>query len=144
MGTKSIREIVESAVRAHLVAQTELAGVNVYKGIEVSTEQLPALVVNCSSVANPPDLPEGLGNYACKVTLELYTSADASTALASHRDRSAAMLGAMQDLTALKAVFTSQGDATLYDATPDTVDDGKGDRALGTMASFDLLVVLPA
>lgn len=144
MGTKSIREIVETAVRAHLVAQTELTGVNVYKGIEIATEHLPALVVNCSTVANPPDLPEGLGNYACKVTLELYTSADASTALASHRDRSAAMLGAMQDIAALKAVFTSQADATLYDATPDSVDDGKGDRALGTMASFDLIVVLPA
>jgi hypothetical protein len=29
MGTKSIREIVESALVAHLAAQTELAGVNI-------------------------------------------------------------------------------------------------------------------
>lgn len=144
MGTKSVREIVESAVAAHLAAQTELSGVNIYKGIEVATDSLPSLVVNCASVANPGDLPEGLGNYSCKVTLELYTSADATSALANHRDRSAAMLGAMQDVATLKSVFSSQGDATLYDATPDTVDDGKGDRALGTMASFDLLVVLPA
>lgn len=144
MGTKSVREIVESAIAAHLTAQTELSGVNIYKGIEVSTESLPSIVVNCSSVANPPDLPEGLGNYACTVTLELYTSADATSALANHRDRSAAMLGAMQSLTAIKTVFTSQGDATCYDVTPDTVDDGKGDRALGTMASFTVLVVLPA
>lgn len=144
MGTKSVREIVESAIRAQLVAQTELTGVNIYKGIEVSTEQLPALVVNCSSVNNPPDLPEGLGNYSCSVTLELYTSADASTALASHRDRSAAMLGAMQDVTAIKALFTSQGDATCYDVTPESIDDGKGDRALGTMATFRVDIVLPA
>jgi len=144
MGTKSVREIVESALAAHLAAQTELSGVNIYKGIEVAVDSLPSLVVNCSSVANPPDLPEGLGNYACNVTLELYTSADATSALANHRDRSAAMLGAMQDLTALKAVFVSQGDATCYDATPDTVDDGKGDRALGTMASYSVMVVLPA
>lgn len=144
MGTKSVREIVESGIRAHLVAQTELTGVNVYKGIEVTTEQLPALVVNCSSVANPPDLPEGLGNYSCTVTLELYTSADATSALGSHRDRSAAMLGAMQDLSAIKAVFTSQADATCYDVSPETVDDGKGDRALGTMATYRVDVVLPA
>lgn len=144
MGTKSVREIVETAIRSHLVAQTELAGVNVYKGIEVTTEQLPALVVNCSAVANPPDLPEGLGNYSCSVTLELYTSADASTALASHRDRSAAMLGAMQDVAAIKAVFAASLDATCYDVTPETIDDGKGDRALGTMATYRLDVVLPA
>jgi len=144
MGTKSIREIVESALLAHLSAQTELSGVNIYKGIEVATDTLPTLVVNCNSVGNPPDLPEGLGNYLCSVTLELYTSADATSALTNHRDRSAAMIGAMQDLTAIKAVFTSQGDATCYDVSPDTVDDGKGDRALGTMATFTLLVVLPA
>lgn len=144
MGTKSVREIVEAAIRAHLAAQTELAGVNIYKGIEVSVESLPALVVNCNSVANPPDLPEGLGNYSCAVVLELYTSADATNALANHRDRSAGMLGAMQDLVTLKGVFTSQGDATLYDATFQSVDDGKGDRALGTMATFNLLIVLPA
>jgi len=144
MGTKSIREIVESALLAHLSAQTELSGVNIYKGIEVATEQLPALVINCNSVGNPPDLPEGLGNYACNVTLELYTSADATSALTNHRDRSAGMLGAMQSLSAIKAAFSTIGDATCYDVTPDTVDDGKGDRALGTMATFVVTVVLPA
>lgn len=144
MGTKSVREIVETAVRAHLVAQTELTGVNVYKGIEVTTDALPALVVNCNNVGNPPDLPEGLGNYLCTVVLELYTSADETSALTVHRDRSAGMLGAMQDLVGLKAVFTSQGDATCYDASPETIDDGRGDRALGTMATFSVLVVLPA
>ena len=144
MGTKSVREIVETAIRAHLVAQTELAGLNVYKGIEVATDQLPCLVVNCNNVGNPPDLPEGLGNYLCTVVLELYTSADETSALTVHRDRSAGMLGAMQNLTAIKTVFTSQGDATCYDVSPETVDDGKGDRALGTMASYSVLVVLPA
>jgi hypothetical protein len=144
MGTKSIREIVETAVRAHLVAQTELTGVNVYKGIEVATDALPLVVVDCGSVANPPDLPEGLGNYLCTVTLQVYSSADEASALSVHRDRSAAVLGAMQDLTSLKASFVSGGDATLYDCSPDTVEDGRGDRALGTQATFTLLVVLPA
>jgi hypothetical protein len=144
MGTKSVREIVESAIRTHLAAQTELAGVNIYKGIEVATDALPALVVNCNSVSNPPDLPEGLGNYLCTVVLELYTSADETSALTVHRDRSAGMLGAMQSLTAIKTVFTTAGDATCYDVSPETVDDGKGDRALGTMATYSVLVVLPA
>lgn len=144
MGTKSVREIVESAIRAHLAAQTELGGMNIYKGIDVGTEQLPSLVVNCSSVANPPDLPEGLGNYSCTVTLELYTSADTILATDVHRGRSAGMLGAMQDLAAIKAVFTSQGDATCYDVSPETVDDGRGDRALGTMATYRVDIVLPA
>ena len=144
MGTKSVREIVEAAVAAHLAAQTELAGVNIYKGLDVGTELLPQAVVSCESVGNPPDLPEGLGNYDATLSIALYTSADATSATTSHRDRSAAILGAMQDLTALKAVFTSQGDATLYDASFESVDDGRGDRALGTMATFRIDLVLPA
>lgn len=144
MGTKSVREIVESAIAAHLTAQAELAGVNIYKGIEVATDALPCLVVNCNNVGNPPDLPEGLGNYSCTVVLELYTSADAATAVASHRDRSAGMLGAMQDLAAIKAAFVAGADATCYDVSFETIDDGKGDRALGTMATFTVTVVLPA
>ena len=144
MGTKSIREIIEAAVASHLSAQTELAGVNIYKGIEVTTDVLPQAIVSCESVSYPPDLPEGLGNYSATLNVHLYTSADATSALANHRDRSAAILGALQDLAALKAVFTSQGDATLYDITSETVDDGRGDRALGTLATFTLTVVLPA
>ena len=144
MGTKSVREIVEAAVAAHLAAQTELAGVNIYKGLDVGTELLPQAIVSCESVGNMPDLPEGLGNYAATINIGLYTSADATSATASHRDRSAAILGAMQNLTGLKAVFTAQGDATLYDASFESVDDGRGDRALGTMATFRIDLVLPA
>lgn len=144
MGTKSIREIIESAIAAHLAAQTELAGVNIYKGLEVTTDTLPQAIVSCDTVGNLPDLPEGLGNYLATVNVHLYTSADATSALANHRDRSAAILGAMQDLTAIKAVFVNQGDATCYDVTAETVDDGRGDRALGTMATFTVAVVLPA
>ena len=49
MGTKSVREIVESALRSHIAAQTELAGVNVYKGLEVAVDALPAIVVSCDT-----------------------------------------------------------------------------------------------
>ena len=85
MGTKSVREIVEAAVAAHLAAQTELAGVNIYKGLDVGTELLPQAVVSCESVGNPPDLPEGLGNYAATLSIALYTSADATSATTSHQ-----------------------------------------------------------
>lgn len=143
MGTKSIREIVETALVAHLTAQTELTGTNVEKGNDVDTMALPTVVVSCESVANVPDIAQGLGNYSCTVQIGVFTSADASTALASHRDRCAAVLGALQDVTAIKAVFTSQADATCYDVTYQTHDDSKGDRAFGMMATYNVMAVLP-
>lgn len=144
MGTKSIREIVETALVSHLSAQTELSGVNIEKGIEVDKMQLPTIVVSCEAVANAPDLPEGLGNYLCTVNVGTFTSADESSALSVHRARSAAVLGAMQDVTAIKAVFVSGADATCYDVTFQSVDQSNGDRALGAMAVYQVLAVLPA
>jgi hypothetical protein len=144
MGTKSIREIVESALVAHLAAQTELTGVNVEKGIETDVMSLPTVVVSCESVASPGDLPEGLGNYACTVQIGVFTSADATNAKSDHRDRCAAVLGALQAVSTIKGVFTTQGDATCYDVTYQSHDDSRGDRALGMMATFTVDAVLPA
>lgn len=144
MGTKSVREIVETALRTHLAAQTELAGVNIYKGLEIALDALPAIVVSCDTANPPGDLPQGLGNYSCTVNLALFTSADASNALASHRDRSAGMLGAMQDLTEIKAAFAAGTDATCYDVIFRSLDDGRGERTLSTAAQYEVLVVLPA
>ena len=144
MGTKSIREIVETALVAQLTAQTELSGVNIEKGIEVDKLQLPSVIVSCENVSPAPDLPEGLGNYACTVNIATFTSADEATALTVHRARSAAVLGAMQDVTAIKTLFTSQADATCYDVIYQSVDQSNGDRALGSMAVFTVLAVLPA
>ena len=144
MGTKSVREIIESALRAQLVAQTELTGVNVYKGLEVAVDALPAIVVSCESVGSPPDLNDNLGNFLCTVNVAIYSSADESTALSVHRDRQAATMGAMQDVSGIKSLFTSQGDATCYDVTFTGLEDGRGDRSLGTMLSYSVLIVLPA
>lgn len=144
MGTKSIREIVENALVAHLAAQTELTGTSVEKGNDVENMTLPTVVVSCEAVASAPDIAQGLGNYSCTVQVGVFTSADATTAVASHRDRCAAVLGALQDVTAIKAVFTSQADATCYDVTYQTHDDSKGDRALGMMATYNVMAVLPA
>jgi len=117
---------------------------NIEKGIEVDKMQLPTVVVSCEAVANAPDLPEGLGNYLFTVNVGTFTSADESSALSVHRARSAAVLGAMQDVTAIKAVFVSGADATCYDVTFQSVDQSNGDRALGAMAVYQVLAVLPA
>lgn len=144
MGTKSVPEIVEAAVAAFLADQTELAGLNIYKGIAVSSTSLPLVVVSSSSVAPAPDIPGDLGNYEANVTLQLFTSADAANALTNHRDRTAALMGAMQDVANLKAKFTAQGDATCYDAIYSTADTGFGDRAIETTLTYSILLVLPA
>lgn len=144
MGTKSIREIVESALVAHLAAQTELAGTNIEKGIEVDVQALPTVIVSCEGVGNMAELPEGLGNYLCNVQVGVFTSADATSALSGHRDRCAAVLGALQDVAGIKAVFASQGDATCYDISYQSHDDNRGDRALGMMAVYSVAAVLPA
>jgi hypothetical protein len=50
----------------------------------------------------------------------------------------------MQDLAGLKAVFVASADATLYDVTPNTEDEGKDERSYATAFTFGLLTVLPA
>ena len=144
MGTKSIPEITESAVSAFLADQTELAGLNIYKGIAVSSTSLPLVVVSCQSVSPVADIPGDLGNYDCTVVLQLFTSADASNALTNHRDRCAALMGAMQDVANLKAKFTAQGDATAYDAVYVSTDTGFGDRAIESTLTYTVTLVLPA
>jgi hypothetical protein len=145
MGTKSVPEIVESAIAAFLTAQTGLSGVNVYKGIANANTTLPLIVVSCGSVAPAPDIPGDFGNYECSVSIQLFTSADASNALTNHRDRSAVIQGAMQqELGVLKTAFTTQGDATCYDADYQSQDSGQGDRALETTINYKVTIVLPA
>lgn len=144
MATKSPAEIIEGAIVAHLAAQTELSGVNVERGIEVDKTQLPLCVVTSSNIGAPGELPEGLGNFRASVVINLFTSSDESTALTVHRARTAAILGAMQDVPAIKAVFTSQGDATCYDAVFESTEEGQGDRTLMASAAYSVLIVLPA
>ncbi len=141
MGTKSARHIVEAAVAAHLSAQTELAGVNIYKGDSADTNVLPKAIVLCDSARTPGDLPDGLGNYDCSVRVTLFDSADDVT-LTDHRARVAAIAGAMQDLEALQAVFTLQGDAHCYDCTVLSEDEGVNERSWASVLVYDILVVV--
>jgi len=141
MGTKAVRYVVESAVSTYLSAQTELAGVNIYKGDTGETAALPKAIVLCESAGPPQDFPQGFGNYDCTVKITLFTSADDET-LATHRARVAAVDGAMQDVTAIKAVFVSEGDGLCYDVTPRQELEGTNERSWASQLPFSVLVVI--
>jgi len=141
MGTKSARHIVEAAVASYLSAQVELTGVNIYKGDSADTNVLPKAIVLCDSARTPNDLPDGLGNYDCSVRVTLFDSADDVT-LTDHRARCAAIAGAMQDVEAIQAAFTAQGDAHCYDVTPLSEDEGVNERSWASVMVYDVLVVV--
>jgi hypothetical protein len=142
MGTKSIRHICESTLATYLSTQTGLTSVTFLTGDSAATQTLPKAVVLCESARAPGDLPEGLGNYACSVRITLFSNAD-DTTLSDHRARCAALAGNMRDLTAIKAAFVATGDATCYDVTMTSEDEGVDERSWATSFSFDILTVLP-
>jgi hypothetical protein len=143
MASKSIRHIVESTVATYLSTQTDLTTVTFLTGDSAATQTLPKAVVLCESARAPGDLPEGLGNYSCSVRITLFSNAD-DTTLADHRLRCAALSGNMRDLTSIKAAFTATGDASCYDVTIGSEDEGVDERSWATSFSFDLLTVFPA
>ena len=143
MGTKSIRHIVEATVATYLSTQTGLTTVTFLTGDSAATQTLPKAVVLCDSARNPADLPEGAGNYSCSVRITLFSNAD-DTTLADHRARCAALSGNMRDLTSIKAAFVTSTDASCYDVTIGSEDEGIDERSWATAFSFDVLVVLPA
>ena len=141
MGTKSVRYIVEAALASYLSAQTELAGVSVYKGDTSETAVLPKAVVLCESAGPPNDMPQGLGNYNCGVRITVFSSADDNT-LDQHRERCAGIAGAMQDLALVKAAFVAGGDGLCYDVTPGQELEGVSERAWASVLPYDVLVVV--
>ena len=145
MGTKSIRHIIEQVLKTYLSTETGLTGVNLYTGDSSETMVLPKLVILCETARTPNDLPEGLGNYNCSVRMTLFSNTD-DTTLTDHRARCAALAGSMSidSLAGIKTAFTNSGDATLYDVTVQTEDEGVDERSWATVFSYDLLVVLPA
>ncbi len=141
MGYKSARHIVEAVLASYLDSQPELAGVTFYTGDSAETAVLPKAVVLCDSARLPNDFPDGLGNYSCGVRVTVFDSAD-DTTLSQHRERCAAIAGAMQDLTAIKAGFVAGGDALCYDITPTAEDEGVNERSWASVFSYDLLIVV--
>jgi hypothetical protein len=143
MGTKSIRHICESTLATYLSTQTGLTTVTFLTGDNAAIQTLPKAVVLCDSARPPSDLPEGEGNYACSVRITLFSNAD-DTTLADHRLRCAALVGNMRDLVSIQAAFTATGDATCYDVTIMSEDEGIDERSWATSFSFDVLTVFPA
>ena len=143
MGTKSIRHIVEATLATYLSTQTGLTTVTFLTGDSNATQTLPKAVVLCDSARAPGDLPEGEGNFTCAVRITLFSNAD-DTTLADHRLRCAALSGNMRDLVSIKAAFTATGDASCYDVTMLSEDEGVDERSWATSFTFDLLAVFPA
>jgi len=143
MGTKSIRHIVEATVATYLSTQTGLTTVTFLTGDNAAIQTLPKAVVLCEAARAPSDLPEGEGNFSCSVRITLFSNAD-DTSLADHRARCAALSGNMRDLTSIKAAFTAGADASCYDVTMQSEDEGIDERSWATSFTFDILTVFPA
>ena len=142
MGTKSIRHIVEATLATYLSTQTGLTDVQFLTGDSNVTQTLPKAVVLCDSASPPADLPEGLGNFSCSVRITLFSNAD-DTTLADHRARCAALSGNMNDVASIQAAFAATGDATCYDVSPRSEDEGIDERSWATSFAYDVLTVLP-
>ena len=143
MGTKSIRHIVETAVSTYLTGKAEFSGMQISTGDSADVQSLPRIICYCPTANPPPDLPEGLGNVLAQVEVQVLSSADDTTRTA-HRARVAAVAGYMDSVTDLKAVFTSGGDASMYDITPQAEADDHESRIWHTTLSYGVLCVLPA
>jgi len=140
-GTFSPRHIVEQVIDVYLTAASGLAGVAVYTGDSAEINVLPKCVVLCDSARTPPELPEGAGNYLCSVRVTLFSNAD-DTTLTAHRDRCAAIAGAMSNVSAIKAAFVTDGSARCYDVIPDSEDEGRDERSWATVLSYTIPVVV--
>ena len=146
MGTKSIRHICEAVVVSYLQGKAELSGLQINPGDTATLKDLPTVAVICDNAAPPGELPEGLGNFDCSVEVCVYSSADAPATLAQHRDRCALIEGFLgrESLADIKAAFAASGDATLYDVTPEPVQDERQSRMFGSRIPYTFRVVLPA
>jgi hypothetical protein len=142
MGTKSIREIVEAACVAHLSAQGIASGTAILPGLNTAITDPPMVVASVEAVGQIPDIPQGLGNYACTLQVLVMSPSDETGSLAAHRLLGEKVASAFADIAGLKAVFSTQADASLYDVTLQSIDDGRGDRTFGTTFTYELLTCL--
>jgi len=141
MGTKSIRHIVESTLATNLSTKTGLTSIAFLTGDSAATQTLPKAVVLCDSARPPSSLQEGEGNYDCSVRITLFSNAD-DTTLADHRARCAALVGNMRDLDSIKAAFVSGGDASCYDVSIMSEDEGVDERSWATSFGFSVWTCL--
>jgi hypothetical protein len=140
MGTASIRHIVEGNLVTMLQGESTFSGVNIYPGDYAGDAAMPKVVVVCDSANTPAGLPDGLGNYDCQVRVVLHDNANDVT-LTTHRARAAAMVATLADFDAMDTQFTTQGDASLYDVSVISEDQGL-DEMTGAWATVLRLSVL--
>lgn len=141
MTIKSPLSIIEDALAAKLAAETSLAAYHINNGETADELQLPSIVVSCESASYPTGFAQGLGNYNCQVSIGVFTQID-DTPRATHRAAVQDVLGSLSDLPGLKAVFTTQGDASCYDITLTGMQEGRGERCFDTTLNFEVLIVL--
>lgn len=141
MGFKSIREVVETAAVTHLGSQG-LTGVQIVAGVSAAINTLPIVVATVDSVSDIPEIQQGLGNFRCMLTVMVVTETDETNSATVHRERSEKVMSAFQDEAALKAVFTSGGDASMYSCDFKSMEDGRGERTFGTSYSYEVKAVL--
>lgn len=141
MGFKSIREVVETAAVAHLNNQA-LTGVQVLSGLSSTINALPVVVASVDAISDIPEIAQGLGNFRCTLTVMIVTETDETSALSLHRERTEKVMSAFQDSTALAALFTSAGDASMYSCDFRSMEDGRGDRTFGTNLTYEIKAVL--
>ena len=85
MGTKSIREAVETAVTAHLAAQGFPAGTQVLPGLSVDKVDPPMVVASVEQVGAHNEVPGVLGNFNARLMVMILSPANVTGALAAHR-----------------------------------------------------------
>lgn len=142
MGTKSIREAVESAVTAHLAAQGFPAGTQVLPGLSVDKVDPPMVVASVEQVGAHNEVPGVLGNFNARLMVMILSPANITGALAAHRLLAEKVYSAMADEAGLKTVFTAQGDAAMYFCTFASAEDARGEETFGTTITYDVLGVL--
>lgn len=141
MGTKSIREIVETACTTHLSNQS-LTAYQIEPGLSLDLLNPPFVVASAESIVAMTGISQILGNFAVTVQIMIMTGTDETSSLANHRAAGEKVMSAFADIAGLKTVFTAAGDATMYDCTFQSIDDGRGERTFGTTYSFLIECVL--
>jgi hypothetical protein len=141
MGTKSIREIVETACVTHLGNQT-LTGYQIEPGLSTDLLNPPCVVASADSINPMTGISQVLGNFAVTVSVLVMSPTDDASSLANHRGAGEKVMSAFADIAGLKTVFTSAGDATMYDCTFQSIDDGRGERTFGTTYTYLIECVL--
>jgi hypothetical protein len=144
MGTKSILDVIETAIAANLAAEADLAAYQIRAAAQADKiDQPDNIIVACESAGAPPGLAQGMGNYLCRVSVGIFTQID-SGSLSAHRTACQNAQGRLEDQAGVKASFAAIGDASCYYCDMTNFDEGRGDRAFMTTLNFEILVVLAA